>query len=712
MEAACAPIHQGNSYPESPNKAHITYINQNEAHKNHEAEIRLNSEQAKEVAIQADDFEIQGNSGLLPARKRYIPIKFSDYRVFAGGAEVDEKEDEDETDSTFNPQNSLAKKIVKKLSRGRGRPRKCAVKMEETPKQTESNRMTILKVPSGYKCSVCGRLFSLRGNAKAHLITHTDRRPFVCDFGGCGQSMRTKESLRRHQLSHMGIKMFECPECQKRFSCNASLQEHLACHSGAKPLTCEICGRKFRQVAVLKRHLVTHSTEKPFACGICGKKFAMKIYVLSHMKTHTGEKPYPCAACGKSFAHASDLNRHKIIHSGVKPYVCSFCPMSYSDASSRRRHERKHQKKHEGKKVHLDPSFSLHSHLQGNNCSEADNLFQEHVMDKSDVLASSNTLKVLSFCSNLVIAEMNVDNTGLARMNVDEIELSKLENTNLPDTNLKPKLTVESKTEVNVSKSQLINPHSIPIEDISSLQTGCQYRIVKLDLDKDNLSSASDFHNTCVTFVKEPDNTLTIIHQPSVSESNNQHWPVESSQSNLCDEPLLIGGNISKDLLGKIGDEPCSETSLPHPKSECFEVHNVTNHQEDVHNVTNHQQDEKCYSVPEQIVLNEKEIIPIFPSHPNVISKLSDYIYHPDLTSQDYYNWLSSFTGECKLLDMPLEKHMFQTISHVQKTLSDFMAQPSGVITDKNNFKVLLGITRDFSEIISRHLTLMYQNLS
>lgn len=89
-----------------------------------------------------------------------------------------------------------------------------------------------------------------------------------------------------------------------------------------------------------------------------------------------------------------------------------------------------------------------------------------------------------------------------------------------------------------------------------------------------------------------------------------------------------------------------------------------------------------------------------------------DYIYDPDLNSQDYYNWLASFTEECKLLPIPLDKNMFQKISHVQKTLSDFMAMPTGVITDKNNFRVLMSITRDLLDITGKHLSLMLQNLA
>lgn len=90
----------------------------------------------------------------------------------------------------------------------------------------------------------------------------------------------------------------------------------------------------------------------------------------------------------------------------------------------------------------------------------------------------------------------------------------------------------------------------------------------------------------------------------------------------------------------------------------------------------------------------------------------SSFISDPDLNSQEYYNWLAAFSEACKHLALPLEKDIFLKISQVQKTLSDYMAIPSGVISDKNNFKILMNITQDLTTITSSHLSYMYSNLS
>ena len=90
----------------------------------------------------------------------------------------------------------------------------------------------------------------------------------------------------------------------------------------------------------------------------------------------------------------------------------------------------------------------------------------------------------------------------------------------------------------------------------------------------------------------------------------------------------------------------------------------------------------------------------------------TEFVSKPDFGSQEYYDWLSSFTEACRLVPVPLDVELFQKISQVHKTLSDFMASPSGVIADKENFKVLMSISKDLSHILNEHLTCMLQNLS
>jgi hypothetical protein len=86
------------------------------------------------------------------------------------------------------------------------------------------------------------------------------RREYHCDFGACSNVYRTKYSLKRHYLGHLGVKQHECPYCHKRFSLPQYLQEHLYIHTGEKPFLCTHpgCLKRFRQAGKLSIHKKEH----------------------------------------------------------------------------------------------------------------------------------------------------------------------------------------------------------------------------------------------------------------------------------------------------------------------------------------------------------------------------------------------------------------------------------------------------------------------
>ncbi|MDR3549000.1 MAG: C2H2-type zinc finger protein [Candidatus Pacebacteria bacterium] len=90
--------------------------------------------------------------------------------------------------------------------------------------------------------------------------TEKSEKQYKCDFGNCTNRYRTKYSLKRHYLSHMGIKQYQCPHCPKRFSLAQYLQEHMFVHSGEKPFVCTFpgCGKRFRQAGKLSIHKKLH----------------------------------------------------------------------------------------------------------------------------------------------------------------------------------------------------------------------------------------------------------------------------------------------------------------------------------------------------------------------------------------------------------------------------------------------------------------------
>jgi len=93
-------------------------------------------------------------------------------------------------------------------------------------------------------------------------MSSKSKKEYCCDFGNCENKYRTKYSLKRHYLSHMGVKQHKCPHCEKRFSLFQYLQEHMYIHTGEKPFVCPCagCGKRFRQAGKLSIHKKQHTS--------------------------------------------------------------------------------------------------------------------------------------------------------------------------------------------------------------------------------------------------------------------------------------------------------------------------------------------------------------------------------------------------------------------------------------------------------------------
>lgn len=94
------------------------------------------------------------------------------------------------------------------------------------------------------------------------------------------------------------------------------------------------------------------------------------------------------------------------------------------------------------------------------------------------------------------------------------------------------------------------------------------------------------------------------------------------------------------------------------------------------------------------------------------LSTQIDYISYPDFKSQDYYKWLSNFSTSCKLLTAPVDPELFSKISQVQKTISDVLSNPCGLLSHRHNFKMLMCISQDLQQVTNSHLKYILSQLN
>ncbi|XP_056439838.1 zinc finger protein with KRAB and SCAN domains 1-like isoform X5 [Gadus chalcogrammus] len=208
----------------------------------------------------------------------------------------------------------------------------------------DNTKMTIHMVThtskKPYVCDQCMKHFSTSYNLKKHMRTHSGEKPYSCDQ--CMTRFGTSYNLKKHMRTHSGEKPYSCDQCMTRFGTSYNLRIHMKTHSGEKPYSCDQCMKRFIQNSSLKMHMRTHSAERAYRCDQCMRRFSTSYSLQFHMRTHSGEKPYRCDQCMKHFRQNSVLKDHMRTHSGEKPFGCAQCMKRFGRSSTLKIHMKTH----------------------------------------------------------------------------------------------------------------------------------------------------------------------------------------------------------------------------------------------------------------------------------------------------------------------------------------------------------------------------------
>ncbi len=206
------------------------------------------------------------------------------------------------------------------------------------------------------------------------------------------------------------------------------------------------------------------------------------------------------------------------------------------------------------------------------------------------------------------------------------------------------------------------------------------------------------------------------------------HGAIQNPQSNLlhCDEDQAViyegTATVGEDSSGNNKPEEMAVSDLVQRGSDSNHSLAVQLYPEASHAVIAETQTMTPVTLPNQSqeMLNESSQMEVS-NDPGPVLLLEeeagstmnpDFVNHPDFSSQEYYNWLSLFTEQCKQTPLPLSAQLFLDISQVNKTLAEVLATPSGIFAQKENYRALMKISHQLSAIASEHLVSMLEKLS
>ncbi|KAK3583635.1 hypothetical protein CHS0354_039462 [Potamilus streckersoni] len=169
--------------------------------------------------------------------------------------EEDEDEVEDDEDEDYKPSREEMESAAQEL-----------VEESLNPERRKHNPEDQAFRP--YTCQTCGHRFKEITVLKTHMLTHTDRREFVCKIDGCTYAFKTKGSLKRHMRRHTGERPYSCEMCGRSFAESGALTRHMRSRIP--------CTRKTDSDLPRYKKKWNYVPNIPAAIGVIAKQVAVK----------------------------------------------------------------------------------------------------------------------------------------------------------------------------------------------------------------------------------------------------------------------------------------------------------------------------------------------------------------------------------------------------------------------------------------------------
>lgn len=189
-----------------------------------------------------------------------------------------------------------------------------------------------------FACDKCPAIFGKRQHLIRHMSSrHSEDKPFQCTAEGCDKAFSRKDKLMNHQKTHSDEKPFVCQYCAKSYRYREGLRHHERSHQKQLKLFCIKCDGAFSKPSMLREHMqVAHQLEvnqqMSYPCHHCGKMFPRPERLQRHMeKEHSvmTEWKFNCHICNEGFPGQTSLKSHM-----KRKHPSQYIPSEYDKASS------------------------------------------------------------------------------------------------------------------------------------------------------------------------------------------------------------------------------------------------------------------------------------------------------------------------------------------------------------------------------------------
>lgn len=377
----------------------------------------------------------------------------------------------------------------------------------------------------------------------------------------------------------------------------------------------------------------------------------------------SGKKPFVCNLCHARFSDPSSKRRHVKEHLGSKPYTCELCGDSFKRAGQLKVHTTRKHSEHEGNfkiskqeaKSTSQFSYKENDRIEAGAVSRVavDNKPTAYHKKLAQIVEGLTGSEVTHIATPVSSGDVILEETdGSSSQTVAQVVATAMQSAGIGT------LSENEREQFSAMCQTTSQEHSANYENTANQ---IATTIVEQDL-------PSLIENTA-----DGATVITIVSLEDVGQNPNQ----------TCTEQVEVPVEYAQQLIENVK----GEDNQPHFVEVQFEENNESVKHEEIATDSQH------------LLQSDKLEGPV------------DFVSKPDFSSQEYYDWLSNFTEVCKVMPMPLSPDLFQKISQVHKTLSDVMATPSGVLADKDNFRILMYISSDLHTIICEHLSFVLQNL-